>query len=577
VQSAVSLIDITDKSQPEYGQVRSVEWHTTSGRVSNYICPYWLALRPPSGSPLKPGRTYAAVITSTLRTKDGNSFKRGEDFAAMLGSSAPSDATLAAAYSAYAPLRAWVNDTNQAVDQILSAAVFTTYDPVQIVPGLREQVHADALPTLSDLTVCESITTKSPCETTETVKDKDGKEMTEQRGACPAPRAEVKIIHGHIKLPIFQRGTAPYQTPDDGGDIELDSNGKPKIQRHEDVCVAISVPTASAPAEGYPVLVYGHGTGGSFNGEMGSGGFSQPLATQTTPAVVVAIDLPEHGSRRGASKDEPDGLFYNFLNPAAARDNVLQGSADLMAVIRWVKESGGLGAGAPLPSAVAFDPTRIALMGHSQGSTHSALIVSYEPDIIGAVLSGNGGNLATSLLHKTSPVDIASVVPFGLQDADSGFKLAGGDFNPALSTIQWVFDASDPVNYAPMLVRSPTADVPEGHPLFMTWGVGDTFAPEETQRAYVRAAGRDMVAVGEMLTAITISSSEPAWPTLAPPVSDNTVVGSTPRTIGVRQYAPIGDGVDGHFVGTRVGEGGRADVEHFLDLLLSGQTPEIGQ
>ena len=61
--------------------------------------------------------------------------------------------------------------------------------------------------------------------------------------------------------------------------------------------------------------------------------------------MLVAIDLPQHGERRGDSTDEPEGLFYNFLNPRAARDNVLQGSADLMAVVRWVKEGGVMVAG----------------------------------------------------------------------------------------------------------------------------------------------------------------------------------------------------------------------------------------
>ena len=95
------------------------------------------------------------------------------------------------------------------------------------------------------------------------------------------------------------------------------------------MCMAISVPKTAAPASGYPVLVFGHGTGGSFTGEMASSGFAQVLATATTPGVLVAIDMPEHGSRRGDSTDEPENLFYNFLNPRAARDNVLQGAADL--------------------------------------------------------------------------------------------------------------------------------------------------------------------------------------------------------------------------------------------------------
>jgi hypothetical protein len=575
VQQAISLIDITDKTQPEYNQIRGIEWHTTAGRVSNYICPHWLGIKPTLGSPLQAGRTYAAIITRALPPQKGGAFARSPDFDAMLSGSEPGDAALAAAYATYAPLRAWITDTNQSADNILSAAVFTTQSAEALIEGMRAAIHADALPTISDATVCASENTVSPCESIETVK-KDGVDVMEDRGKCTIS-PDFTVIHARIKLPIFQKGTPPYRVPEDGGDLKLDINGRPAIERREDICVAISVPTAPMPPTGFPVLVYAHGTGGNFAGEMDQSGFAGAVARGSVPSVLVAIDMPQHGSRRGEGvKDEPDGLFYNFLNPQAARDNVLQGAGDLMAMVRWVKESGGLAAGDPLPTGVLFDPTRIALMGHSQGATHSSLMVSFEPDIVGAVLSGNGGALAQSLMTKTSPVDIASVIPFGLQDPDKGFKLAGGDFNPALSAVQWVFDVADPVNYATYLVQQPRTLAPQGHHVFMTWGVGDTYSPEETQRAYVRAVGRQMLAVSPVFTPLTIAMGEEQWPTSPPGLTANTLIGGAQRTVGVRQYNPKGD-TDGHFVGTSPSQDGRPDVERFLNQLLSNTTPTIGQ
>jgi hypothetical protein len=400
-------------------------------------------------------------------------------------------------------------------------------------------------------------------------------DVMEDRGKCTTS-PDYTVVHARIRLQIFQEGTPPYLTPDDGGQLKLDINGRPMPTRSEDVCVAISVPSAPMPPTGYPVLVYGHGTGGNFAGEMDSSGFAGTVARGTVPAVLVGIDMPQHGSRRGDAKDEPEGLFYNFLNPGAARDNVLQGAADLMSVIRWVKESGGVSADSTFPSGVLFDPTRIALMGNSQGATHSALMVSFEPDLVGVVLSGNGGALAQSLTHKTSPVDIASIVPFGLQDPDRNGQLAGGDFNPALSAVQWVFDVADPVNYAPYLIRSPRPLAPQGHHVFMTWGVGDTFSPEETQRAYVRSVGRQMPVVTPLITTIKIAPGEEEWATAGSGLSSNVAIGGATRTVGVRQYTPKG-GSDGHFVGTSPSQDGRPDVDRFLDQLLSNQTPTIGQ
>jgi hypothetical protein len=64
-------------------------------------------------------------------------------------------------------------------------------------------------------------------------------------------------------------------------------------------------------------------------------------------------------------------------------------------------------------------------------------------------------------------------------------------------------------------------------------------------------------------------------PTAPAPLSNNVMAGAATRTVGLRQYTPTGDS-DGHFVGVSQGQPGRPDVEHFLDLLLDGQTPAIG-
>ena len=95
----------------------------------------------------------------------------------------------------------------------------------------------DGPATLSMVTNCSTSGARSPCE----VDDGDG-----TRGACVnTSGAAFTEIHARIRLPIFQNGTPPYL--EDGGDIELDNGGLPTIVRHEDVCMAISVPTDPPP------------------------------------------------------------------------------------------------------------------------------------------------------------------------------------------------------------------------------------------------------------------------------------------------------------------------------------------
>ena len=573
--ATIRLINITPGTDG-YGEEEGIAWKETRGNLSAYVCPHWVGIARPLGNPFLPNTTYAAIVTTGVKTEDGDDFERDDDFEAMLGSE-PGESVLADAWASYKPLRDWIEDKNEDADEILNAAVFTTSDPEAIIRGLRTREHEDGPATLSEITNCSEAGATSPCETME--------EDDTTRGACVnTSGADFTEIHARIRLPIFQTGTLPYLN--EGGGIELDDQGLPVIVKHEDVCMAISVPNAAAPPMGYPVLVYSHGTGGVFTNAMGSSKLASDLAKAPTPTVVVAIDMPEHGERRGTSEDskqDPDGLFYNFLNPRAARDNVAQGSADLFGVVQWIVADGGLTAvQSPTGSSIPFDSTRVAMMGHSQGATHTALMASHEPDVFAVVLSGVGGHLTSSLLTKTSPVDIASIIPIGLQDPDNGFNLAAGVFNPALSIIQSVFDPVDPINYARHIRRDVLATSPGGQHVFVTYGVGDTFAPEKTQLAYL---------VAGQLPFVTPILHEPSDISdfdgtqvmlLAPPVSGNENFGQGSRTIATRQYTPKtldseGELRDGHFVATGVGEDGRADVLRFLEQVMSGQTPQIGQ
>lgn len=548
--TSLRIIDIS-KGSPTYDQPASIQW-SPSGLNSNYICPNWLALRRPLGQPLRPRTTYAAIMTRQVKTAKGQSYARSPDLDAMLASNAPSNSALSSAYAAYAPLRAWIADSGFDAGSILNAAVFTTQDPESALPALREAIAADGAPELKDMVVCKSGVT-SPCD--------DGM----GRGACSAENDDFVEIHGKVSLPIFQLGTPPYEKPEDGGAIAFDASGKAMVQSHMDVCFAMSVPKAAAPAGGYPVMLYGHGTGGSFSGQMGSGGLAKDVATAATPGVLLAIDMPEHGTRRGSSTRAPEDLFFNILNPEGARGNVLQGAADMMSLALLVQQGGLDAQSSPTGDAVPFDATRVVMFGHSQGATHTALALPFEGSVQGGVLSGVGGHLATSLLSKQKPVDIGAIMPFVLFDADSKGKLVGGTYNPALMLLQTFFESADPINYAQHAMRNPTSSAPNGHHLFMTYGLQDSYSPELTQDAYAVAASLPVVA--PLLTGLDA-------PVVSPPLSGNATFGTVKRTVGMRQYDPTNAGVDGHFVSTTEG---RSDVVRFVEQILSGEMPEIGQ
>lgn len=556
VGEQIAFVNI-DRDSPAYNFDNSIAYLTTFGPISKYICDNWLAARPPTGAPLLPNTTYAIVLLDGIMQSGGGAFARDADFEAMLGATAPADPVLARAWNRYAPFREWLADPMTRVDdaRVLNAAVFTTGDPEARIAPLRQAIRALPIPAVSDLTLCGPGVT-SPCD--------DG---TPDR-ACGPENAAYHEIHGRIALPIFQSGTAPYEDPEDGGGFTYGADGRPIVARSEEVCFAMTVPKVAPPETGFPIMIYGHGTGGSFLGAV-----QNTLAADvangmagTTPvqAATLTIDFPQHGARRGASTRDPDVLFYNFLNPRAARDNVLQGSADLLSLVYFATGYSVDAAASPTSDAISFDRTRIVLYTHSQGSTHSTIVLPSEPDVFAIVLSGQGGDLTQSLLHKTEPIDIASAVPFALLDADGSGRLSAGEFHPALALFQSFFDSVDSVNYARRVLAPPMGS--RGHHVFMTYGLGDTYSPEETMRAYSRAGGFPLVR--------PLRTMDFGWQQFDAPLSGNATIDMTPFTIGLRQYdAPAGE--DGHFVATRSPEG-RADTVRFVLMALAGQMPQIG-
>lgn len=561
----VHFKDITPGS-PTFNLERNRRWQLNPNQTK-YACANSLSVA--ANSPLRPNTTYAVYMTRSVIPNAGGQFTRSADLDAMLAASAPADPKLAAAYKAYEPLRTWFAETNTSPDTILNVAVFTTQDPEAMLPKLRAAVQNAAMPTVSDLMKCGS-GAADPCA--------DG---SEERRCGPASANFVEL-HGRLALPIFQRGTAPYETPDQGGGIGVDADGKVSVARTANVCFTLTVPTQAPPESGYRLVIYGHGTGGGFTSAVREGlaeefavGAVEGADTATVPAATLTIDLPQHGDRRGNSSRPPEALFFNYVNPRAARDNVLQGAADLMALVRWAKSYNLAANISPSSNAIAFNPGRIALFGHSQGATHASLMLAYEPDVIAAMLSGQGGYLTQSLLNKTKPIDFATILPYALADADAAGALPGGAYHPMLAVFQMYLERSDPLNYAHRVWREPTQDVPAGHHLFMSYGMEDSYVPEQTQKAY--AVNAEFTVVQPEISAIVPNSKgEETLKNVEPPLKGNILIGEVNRTVGLRQYSPK-PGEDGHFVAIAKGSDGRADAVRFLLQALAGLSPQIGK
>jgi hypothetical protein len=532
---SVRYVDITG-SAATFGDESELSLFYTSDRT-RYVCDNWLGVRRPLGAPLLSGHTYAVLVTTDVVAAGGSPLEPSSQFASVIGDDAPSDAALAVAHAAYQPLRAYLADRGIAPDAIATAAVFTVGDLSRAMTELAEAVESVAAPTVSgDWVLCRD-GVESPCP------QRDGGR------ACGAQVTAYDEYHAIVTLPSYQRGQPPFSKAADGGGIDVSQDPE-----WIDVCMALTVPTGPVPAAGFPLVISAHGTGGSFRSHVTATN-AGALASGSVQFAVLGIDQVSHGTRRGTSMTLPETLFFNFMNPAAARGNPLQGAVDQLSLARFAETLDGTG-GQP----VRIDPTRIVFFGHSQGSTEGSLAIPFGDRFRAAVLSGNGGSLQRALLTKTKPVNLRGTLPVILNDVPFDDMAFPAEYHPVLSLVQQWIDPADPMNFARHAALDPLPGHEPRH-TFQTYGLEDTYSPASTLSAFVLAGGFTHVA----------PELEPLGLDVVPPPLAGNLDGVT---LGFRQYSPP-DGEDGHHVAFSVSEA-NADVVRFLSMAVSDQTPEIG-
>ena len=545
------LVDIDPESET-YNERWPVFWEARGGGGSKrrYICQNWLAVRPFWARPLRPNTTYAMIVTNEVMGPDGAAMEQDEDFGIVLSPVKPGNAAQGAAWEAYAPLRTWLGETPEYnPENLLTAAVFTTGDPLATTTKLRDVVRGQEI-TASDLTLCDE-GVQSPCE--------DGLEEDAHVRGCFAKSSEFAEIQGKISLPILQEGSAPYL--EEGGNI----GDNPSVQRKEDACMAMTVPeNVEMPEAGWPVLIYAHGTAGSYrNGvtQMSSLISNFEGSDGARGMLMISWDQVQHFNRRGDSELDPEPLVFNYGNPQAARGNFMQGSADLYAIVKYVESLEIPADQSPTGKAIKADPSQVYFLGHSQGGTTGPLALPFEPGIRGAILSGAGASLTLGLLGKTSPVDSPSALKLALQDPDLI------ENHPVLNLIQGYYEPVDPINYAPYLAKYQRQGITAGMHIFHIFGVGDTYSPPAGLKVMARALYSTYLGTifDDIGGGVLLKASGEA--------DGNRRVGEENFTIVGKQYDPK-DAYDGHFVLFR-NDSAQDDVIEFLRTGIENERPSL--
>ncbi len=514
VAGAIAFVDLTPGLADS---ARVIPHRLRTLPAGRYLCARHLIVERERPLPLEAGHTYAVIVTDKLTDRDGQPFGRDVDFrVTMATTEPPTGAERKAAWRAYAPLRRYLTGIGGA-SAVVAAAVFTVTDAGAPAAGLRAAVQATAAPVVKDLVRCGPGAT-SICD--------DGR-----AAACGTISADAPFVEwrGRLEIPVFQQGVAPYDAA--GGGIAY-VDGRPQVVRREPVCFSLTLPKGMPPGAGWPIVLYGHGTGGHYRwaaetglaaelaeGAMGAGA-GVPMATLTFDGVL-------HGSRKNGSTRSTDELVYNPMNPTAARDNNLQAAADFFAFARALPQ---------LRSAErAFDPTRVAAYGHSQGGNAAAIAVGYEPIFGAAVLSGTGGGIASSLLEKQKPIPSSTWLPFVVGESVTHTS------HPVLALMQLYFDRADPINHGRRIAHAPMPGDGPRH-LLHVLGADDQYAPVSTQLAFATAAR--LPVMNPVLAASALTHFE----IVVAPVRKNFGLGVAKVTALEIQFSP--SGYDGHFVST---------------------------
>ncbi len=520
-EASVFLLDV-DPDSPHYGQRHPIETQFVA-EATRYWPGNTVAVRPVFGIPLRDRTRYAAVVTQRVRSEGGGTIQRPTIMDTLLGARPPA-AGEEAAVATYAGALPALQEANVALEDIVSLTVFTTQDVTTEMLALRDAVDAMEAPALV---------------------------RNSTRFVRADPEGGYQLIHGAFESPQFMEGEAPFTT--DGGRIRFNDDGTPVAQGNYEARFALTLPTEQEmPENGWPLILYGHGTGGDFESFVG-----QTAANATEAGfAMMGIDQIHHGPRNPSSAG-PEALVFNFVNPQAFRNNNRQSAVDLMAVARFAAAN-------PVdPRAVGpdvfFDPERIYYFGHSQGGLNGPIFMAVDDTVQGGVLSGAGGQIAIALVEKTEPIDIPAVVTLTLGLTPQEAAVEQLNYNhPVFAALAIAVDVADPTHYARLIHDTPREGYAPKH-ILMTQGLSDAFTPPSSMEALALAARIPIL--GPVLE----------------PFESGSLVGLSPlegeaqgnadgTTAALIQY----DG--GHFVAFR--EDAPERITHFFESALQG-TPVI--
>ncbi|MDP8254600.1 MAG: hypothetical protein P9M14_02515 [Candidatus Alcyoniella australis] len=443
-QSSIQLIEL------------SAEGSTISGRVQfeTVHLPFIDQLELIPTYPLKSATTYLAVLTNNVTDSQGNGLCPTWQFDLVRSSQPAADipetADIEPVRQQLAPYFELLEQQGLPRESIVALTPFTTCSVEQALQSIREQL---VLAAQVDPPQIENVSAASG-------------DSRQHVGA---------IVRGTIDAPDWQ---------DADGHFVFDEQTHAPIQQGTiEVPFVLSIPKPDQPGgPPFPVVVALSGINSSKESNLS---FADQFAAQGL--AVISIDHPFHGERRVESGSmDPSGRLLSLGEPLRMRDNMRQGSAENLYLVRVIENLDLLdlapydpvNPGDGLPD---LDPERLLLFGHSLGALLNSMLYTSEPNFIAAAGTAGGGGW-TNEVFNSPYLDIAIAV----------FRLLGMDFEWPPESIrlfflwyQGIIDPGDSNSYVRMLKRDPIAEYGP-RPYLMLEAIGDGTVPNEVTNTWAR-------------------------------------------------------------------------------------------
>jgi hypothetical protein len=520
LDAAVFLVDIGDS--PDRGKLIPVRARVVPEDL--YTPENLLAVLPVFGHLRREKSTYAFVVTDAVKDTSGEPLGASRAFFDALTGAEEANAR---AKENLAPLKAFLDEEGFDLSRVACAGVFDTFDPNETLVKLSQFAESEPEPTLVEpWTLAEDY-------------------------------ESFQVLVARYSVPIIQSGARPYSNAGEGA-IVWGDDGKLVVVDRQNVRLSLTIPKSPQPANGFPLMIYMHGSGGEWyeaidrgptpevpldEREPGPPGVGPSEWTARRGVATLGFDFPLHGDRN-TPPDTTGLMLYNlFGNIEATLDNFTVAAMEVSFISRLALSttvdaslSPNLDAGGATDGLIRFDPARLTAFGQSMGTTLGVAAATVDPRIKGFVFSGAGGMLIEIAVTALEPLVLGPLVA-------NFVELEAEDLHidhPLLHTFQALWDLVDPVVKAPYIARRPHAGKEVPH-VFMSAGIRDGYFHPRSQAAVATSLGATLVG-DEIEPILPASLALDGRETVAFPLVANI----DDKTVGVVQYPA--ENVHGHYV-----------------------------